>query len=161
MVPIKKKSGPSDASAFWSVINDPKYSTGLRQIWVRTDKGKEFLNKHFQDMLRGGTFSFRCAGTSNWNVRLLNACIARFAIDSINILRIKIPTDISMSCQHLWRPTMTWFIRRRAGRPRESPIGTCLPYWREWRRPKGAFVSRKRRVGCATRAHQHREDSVR
>ena len=64
LVPIKTKSGPSVASAFRSKFDDPKYSTCRRPIWVRTDKCKQFLNKHFQDMLRDeGVFSFRCAGT--------------------------------------------------------------------------------------------------
>ena len=45
-------SGPSVALAFRYIFDDPKYSTGRRPIWVRTDKGKEFLNKHFRDMLR-------------------------------------------------------------------------------------------------------------
>ena len=28
-------------------------------FWVRTDKGKEFLNKHFQDMVRDEGIQFR------------------------------------------------------------------------------------------------------
>jgi len=60
LIPIKTKSRPSVASAFRSIFDDPKYSTSRRPIWVRTDKGKEFLNKHFQDMLRheGGDIQF-------------------------------------------------------------------------------------------------------
>ena len=30
-----------------------------RPFWVRTDKGKEFLNKHFQDMLREESIQFQ------------------------------------------------------------------------------------------------------
>jgi len=62
MVPIKTKSGPSVASGLRSIFDDPKYSKSRRRaIWVRTDKGKEFLNKHFQDMLRdeGGVIQFQ------------------------------------------------------------------------------------------------------
>jgi len=50
MIPIETKSGPSVASAFRSIFDYSKYSK-RRPIWVSTDKGKEFLNKHFQDML--------------------------------------------------------------------------------------------------------------
>ena len=53
IIAFKTKSVPSVASAFRSIFNDSKYFT-RRPIWVRTDKGKEFLNKHFQDMLRDG-----------------------------------------------------------------------------------------------------------
>jgi len=60
MVPVKTKTGPSVASAFRSVFDDPKYSSRKRRpIWVRTDKGKEFLNKYFQDMLRGDGIQFQ------------------------------------------------------------------------------------------------------
>jgi len=53
MFPIKTKSGTAVASAFRSIFVDPKYSTRHRPIWVGTNKGKEFLNKHYQYMLRG------------------------------------------------------------------------------------------------------------
>jgi len=63
LIPIKTKNRPSVASAFRSIFNDPKYSTGRRPICVRTDKGKEFLNKHFQGMLRTKASSSRSAET--------------------------------------------------------------------------------------------------
>ena len=52
LIPLKKKSGPSVASSFRSIFDERKYSTGRRPMWVRTDKGKEFVNKHFQDMIQ-------------------------------------------------------------------------------------------------------------
>ena len=42
MVPLKVKTGAATASAFESVLRDPKYRR-RRPICVRTDKGKEFL----------------------------------------------------------------------------------------------------------------------
>jgi len=70
LFPKKTKNGPSVASAFRSKFDDPKYSTGRRPIRVRTDKGKEFLNNHFQGMSPDeGIFSFRCAGTPTSIVR--------------------------------------------------------------------------------------------
>jgi len=64
LIPIKTKSGPSVASAFRSIFDDPKYSTGCRPIWVRTDKGKEFLKNIFRTCYgTRGAFSFRCVGT--------------------------------------------------------------------------------------------------
>jgi hypothetical protein len=51
VVPLKAKTGPVVTTAFQSIFKNPKYSPGKRPVWVRTDKGKEFLNKPFQDML--------------------------------------------------------------------------------------------------------------
>ena len=53
-MPLKSKTVPSVASAFQSVPNDPKYIKPLRRrpVWVQTDRGKEFLNRPFQDMLK-------------------------------------------------------------------------------------------------------------
>jgi len=54
-VPIKTKSGPAVTSAFRSLLLDDSH----RPLWVRTDKCKEFLNKHFQDMLRAKVIQFQ------------------------------------------------------------------------------------------------------
>jgi hypothetical protein len=50
----KSKTGPADAKAFGSILDDPKHSKPYvrRPIIVQTDKGKEFMNKPFQDLLR-------------------------------------------------------------------------------------------------------------
>ena len=68
LITLKTKSGPSLASAFRSIIDDHKYSTGRRPIWVRTDKGKGFLNKHFQDILRdeSGGIQFQVCGNPDF-----------------------------------------------------------------------------------------------
>jgi hypothetical protein len=50
IVPLRSKTGTAVSSAFRSVL--AKYSR--RPIWVRTDRGKEFLNELFQDMLKEG-----------------------------------------------------------------------------------------------------------
>ena len=46
--------GPSVTSAFESVLKDARYSkpVGRRPVWVQTDRGKEFLNRLFQEMLK-------------------------------------------------------------------------------------------------------------
>ena len=49
MVPLKTKTGAAVASAFESVLRDPRYRRPRRRpIWIRTDKGKEFLGGLFQ-----------------------------------------------------------------------------------------------------------------
>ena len=62
VVPLKSKMGPAVTSAFQSILKNPKYSTPLfkkRPIWVRTDRGKEFVNKNCQDMLKREGIQFQ------------------------------------------------------------------------------------------------------
>jgi hypothetical protein len=56
MVPLRIKTGKAVASAFVSVLGDKKYSkrTVRRPTWVRTERGKEFLNRPFQEILKEG-----------------------------------------------------------------------------------------------------------
>jgi transposase InsO family protein len=61
IVPLKSKTGPAVASAFLSIFDDAKYKKThrTRPISVRTDRGKEFLNKHFQDALKSENIEFQ------------------------------------------------------------------------------------------------------
>ena len=60
LIPVKTKSGPAVTAAFLSIFVDKPKFTSQRPICVRTDKGKEFLNKDFQDMLRDESIQIRC-----------------------------------------------------------------------------------------------------
>jgi len=51
LIPVKTKSGPAVTAAFLSIFDDKPKLLSRRLVWVRTDKGKEFLNKDFQYML--------------------------------------------------------------------------------------------------------------
>ena len=55
LVPIKTKSVPAVTSALRSLLHDDS----RRPLWVRTDKGKEYLNKHIQEMLRDEGIQFQ------------------------------------------------------------------------------------------------------
>jgi len=57
LVHLRSKTGTAVASAFISIFEDS--SRRRRPIWVRTDKGKEFLNKHFQEMLKREGIQFQ------------------------------------------------------------------------------------------------------
>jgi len=57
LVPLSSKTGTSVASAFTSIFEE--YSRRRRPVWVRTDKGKEFLNKHFREMLKREGIKFQ------------------------------------------------------------------------------------------------------
>jgi len=59
MVPLKVKTGAATASAFESVLRDPKYRHNRRPNWVRTDKGKEFLAREFQAVLKREGIQFQ------------------------------------------------------------------------------------------------------
>ena len=56
---MKTKSGPAVTTAFQSIFDDEPQKYSWRPIWVRTDKGKEILNKSFQDMLRDEDIQFK------------------------------------------------------------------------------------------------------
>jgi transposase InsO family protein len=60
-IPLKAKTGSAVAAAFKSIFNDPKYSKPIRRrpLWVRTDRGKEFLNSTFQTMLKQENIQFQ------------------------------------------------------------------------------------------------------
>ena len=49
LMPVKTRSGRAITSAVRSLFQD---DDSRRPVWVRSDKGKEFLNKHFREMLR-------------------------------------------------------------------------------------------------------------
>jgi len=61
MVPLKSKSGKDVSAAFQSVLKDPRYLKPFkrRPVWVRTDKGKEFLNESFQKLLKREGIQFQ------------------------------------------------------------------------------------------------------
>ena len=59
LIPVKTKSGPAVTAAFRFIFDDKLKLTSRRPVWVRTDKGKEFLNKDFQDMLRDEGVQFQ------------------------------------------------------------------------------------------------------
>jgi len=56
LIPLRSKTGTVVASAFQSIFKDPKQRRPMR---VRTDKGKEFLNKNFQVMLKREGIQFQ------------------------------------------------------------------------------------------------------
>jgi transposase InsO family protein len=61
IVPLKSKTGKDVTLAFQSILRDPRYLKPLRRrpLLLRTDKGKEFLNKSFQDMLKREEIEFQ------------------------------------------------------------------------------------------------------
>ena len=65
IVPLRPKSGTAACSAFLSIL--AKYSKLVRRrpVWVRTDRGKEFLNRTFQTMLRKEGIQFQVCRDPN------------------------------------------------------------------------------------------------
>ena len=60
-IPLITKTGKAVTTAFQSIFKDPKYLKPIRRrhVWVRTDRGKEFLNKSFQDTLKREGIQFQ------------------------------------------------------------------------------------------------------
>ena len=58
MVQLMSKTGTTVASAFESIFRDPKYSR-RRPMWVRTVKGKKFLIRQFQNMVKREGIQFQ------------------------------------------------------------------------------------------------------
>jgi len=50
IIPLLTKTGKAVTTAFQSIFKDPKYLKPIRRhpVWVRTVRGKEFLDKLFQ-----------------------------------------------------------------------------------------------------------------
>ena len=78
----KTKSGPAFTPAFRSLLHDSP-----RPMWVRTDKGKEFLNKHFQDMLRDECIQFQVCRNPDVKCAVVERVHRTSEIDYLNILR--------------------------------------------------------------------------
>jgi hypothetical protein len=62
IVPLRVKTGTGVASAFRSIL--AKYPR-RRPMWVRTDRGREFLNRSFQDMLKNEGIQFQVCRDPN------------------------------------------------------------------------------------------------
>jgi len=60
-IPLRTKTGKEAAAALESIFRDPKYTKPIRRrpVWVRTDKGKEFLNTQFRALLKRGGIEFQ------------------------------------------------------------------------------------------------------
>jgi len=64
MVPLRSKTGTAVTSAFQSIFKDPRY-VRRRPVGVRIVKGKDFLNKHFQAMLKREGIQFQVCKSSD------------------------------------------------------------------------------------------------
>ena len=60
-VPLRTKTGKEVAAALESKFREPKYTKPIRRrpVWVRTDKGKEFLNTQIQPLLKREGIEFQ------------------------------------------------------------------------------------------------------
>jgi transposase InsO family protein len=90
VVPLKSKTGRAVAEAFGSILT--RYSK-RRTLTLQTDKGNEFLNKPFRDMLRREKSNTGHIKTPMLNVQLSKGRIEISAINSTSTLVTKIPTD--------------------------------------------------------------------
>ena len=82
-------------SAFMSVLNDPRYSKPVRRrpLLVQTDRGKEFLNRSFQDMLKCEGIDFHVCRNPDVKCAVWNGPIKRSEINCTDTLLIRTLTD--------------------------------------------------------------------
>jgi len=61
VIPLRSKTGKAVTTTFQSILKDPKFLKPIRRrpVWVRTDRGKEFLNRSFQDTLKREGIQFQ------------------------------------------------------------------------------------------------------
>jgi len=104
LVPVKTNSGLSIPSAFRYLFHE---NDTRSPVCGRTEKGKEFLNKHFQDMLRDEGIQFQVCKNHDFNVRTQNVPTGRSETDCTDILNSRIPTAIYTFSGNLSRLTMT------------------------------------------------------
>jgi len=91
VVPLKSKTRPSVTSALQSVLKDLKYYKPIRRrpVWVQTDRGKKFLNRHFQDMLMREGIQFHVCRTLTSSAQSWKGLIEHSEINYIGILSIR------------------------------------------------------------------------
>jgi transposase InsO family protein len=92
LVPLKTKTGKAVAEAFRSILEDPRYSA-RRPLIVQTDKGREFLNRPFRDMLQREGIEHRTCKTPMLNAELSKGLIELSEINSTSTSVTKIRTD--------------------------------------------------------------------
>ena len=66
-MPLRTKTGKEVAAALQSIFRDHKYTKPIRRrpVWVRKDKGKEFLNTQFQTLLKREGIEFQVCRNSD------------------------------------------------------------------------------------------------
>jgi hypothetical protein len=115
LVPVKRKSGPSFTSAIRSILTDMK----RRPLWLRKDKGKEFVNKHFQDMLLEEGIEFQVCKYPHVKCAVVERAHRNIPNVSTDISRTRIRTGRSTLCPNLSRPITIRSTQRLTWRPHE------------------------------------------
>ena len=143
--PVKTTSGPSVASAFRSILGEPKYSRRKRfQIWVRNNKRKEFLNKPFQDKLRKDGIQFQVCRNTVLKCEVVERVLRTIRDRLYKYFTYKNTYNYRFLPKFVnaYNDTLT---RQLAWRLGESRIRTFSRYVRGRRHGDGAFASRERR----------------
>jgi len=113
LVPPRAKTGTAVASAIISIFEDSRRRR--RPVWVRTDKGKELFNKHFQEMLKREDIQFQVCRNPDVICSVVERAHRTIRDKLYNISH----TKKSKFSRNLSGPTMTRFNRRRTWRRRE------------------------------------------
>ena len=116
LVPLRWKTGTAVASAFMSIFE--KSSRRRRPVWVRTDKGKEFLIEHFQEMLKRDGIQFQVCRNPDIKCRVVERAHRKIRDTLYKYFTYKNTYRYNGFFQNFSVSTMTRFTRRRAWRRR-------------------------------------------
>ena len=96
IIPLIRKTGKAVTTAFQSILKDPKYLKPKRRrpVLVRTDRGKEFLNRSFQDMLRREGIQFQICKNLDVKCSVVERAHRRSEVNYTSTSRIRIRTDL-------------------------------------------------------------------
>jgi len=118
LIPVKTQIGPAVTAAFLSIFDDKPKLNSRRPVWVGMDKGKEFLNKEFQDMLRDEGIQFQVCRKPDVKCAVVERAQRTICDRVYKFFTFKILSAISLSCRKLSGPKMTRFTRRLLWRSR-------------------------------------------
>ena len=100
IVPIRSKIGTAITTEFRSVL--AKYSKPLRRrlIWVRTDRGKVFLNRSFQDVLKKEGIQIQVCRDPNVKCAIVEGRHRTICDKLYKYMTYKTRTDTSKYCRN-------------------------------------------------------------
>jgi len=155
-VPLRTKTGKEVAAALESIFRDPKYTKDIsrRPVWVRTDKGKEFLNTLFQTLLKREGIEFQVCR---------NPDVKCAVVERVNrTLRDKLHRYFTYKNTYKYIDVLPKFVKgynasvhsTRGMAPADVSDTDVLTIWNKMRGKAGLAFKQAKISGRATRAHQ-------
>ena len=163
-IPLRRKTGKELAAAFESIFRDPKYKKPIRRrpVWVRTDKGKEFLNTQFQSLLKREDIEFQVCR----NLDVKCAVVERFN----RTLRDKLHRYFTYKNTYKYIDVLPKFVRgynvtvhsTRGMAPTDVSDTDVLTIWKKMLGKAGKTAFKQAKIsGRPARTHQQGKNEIR